>query len=203
MSKDRTREENPTEKSLRNLSTAIVKRSKREAILEILQSNSRLDRAELVAGSYALQQDVARFMSPDAALLLLNTILHLDPKALDNFLKGVSPTARKFLTEMNALYRPLFEGIVGYPDDWYRVVAVARYDFSTGAPIVYLEVFKKSGEHVSLTTSFDDLMLLVNSVLKQVVEASPGLSKLGYDTSKSESLKETKEIVDSLISPRR
>jgi len=194
------KEEDSLKSQLRDLSASLINKSKREAILRILETNSRLDRSELMAKTGALQADLARYMSAEAALLLLSTILHREPEGLDILLKEVSPSARKIIIELNALYRPFFEGIFGYPNDWYRATFAARYDFSLNIPFLYLSLIKKSGEVISLESSFDDMILLVNYLLGQVEIAKPRLTKLGVDFSKSERLKEMKRHADSLMS---
>jgi hypothetical protein len=201
MSQIKSTEEDRNKKQLRQISAALLNRSKREAIFAILESNSRLSRAELIEKSNALQEDLARYVGSDAAFLLLTSILHLDAHSLDDLLKYVpNAAAKRIITRMNAIYRPFFEAIVSpYPHDWYRLSWATNYDVTNDTPVLSIRIMKRNGQSFFMETPVDEFLRLVNYLLSDVERRKATLGKVGIDLSKSEPLKEMKKLVDSMI----
>jgi hypothetical protein len=203
MSQIKSSEESQNKKLLGQISAALLNKSKREAIFAILESNSRLSRSELVEKSNALQEDLARYVGSQAAFFLLTRILHLDSRPLDDLLKYVpNAAAKRTIAKMNAIYRPFFEAIVSpYPHDWYRLGWATNYDLTNDNPVLTIRIIKRNGESFFMETPLDDFLRLVNYLLNDVENRKATLSKLGIDLSKSEPLKETKKLVDSMTEP--
>lgn len=192
--------ENTVRKQLDELSAALSKPALREDVLRTLATYSRYSRTELVDKFSFLQQDLGVLLSPGAVSALLN-LLNLENEAIKKAVEGIQNVeSKQMLQKINALYRPLFEGFLSpFRDDWYRVFWQVKYELASKTPLLYIKVYKRSGETFFFESPFSAVLQLVIHLLRQIEGSAGYLRKIGTPLDLSNQLTEIRKIADGLL----